>query len=1016
MLRNLKISSSNSRLRLTLLILFFFSGISALVYQVVWFRFFHTVFGITVLAASTVLTAFMAGMAAGSLYFGRLADRLTHPLALFAVLEVGIGLYALCFPSIMGMVTSVYVGLPSVITLDFTALTLVQFALCVVVLFIPTALMGGTMPALAKALIKTVRYLSYDIGSLYSVNNLGAVAGAFWAGFLLLQQLGLRFSILIAATINIGIGLTSLWIWRQTPLAVGSDARMVSRPKFNRILANAGTIRVYPQNIVRVVLVVFAIEGFLSLGYEILWTRVLAATLMVNSVYSYSTIVITFILGLSLGGYIAAGFGDKCKDPVGLFGSVQVAIGIAAYLVLISFKQLPPLFTALPDFFSNSWAGIRIREFLATFVVMLVPTTLMGMTFPLAARIYTHSVKDLGRKIGDIGFLDIIGSIAGAFLTGFVLVSAYGLIHSLLMMITGNVIMGILVFLLNSKVPRTRRMISAPCTAGALLLALAYAPSDLTFTRSTSIPNSKVLYYKEDLAATVVVREFPDGRKRQKLLEIDGINVAGTPMTVLTTQKMQAHLPLLLHPDPKGVLTVGFGSGGSSWSIGRHPVERIECVEIVAALKESMRFFPETNHDVYKDPRLRILIQDGRNYMMMTRQKYDAVLNDSVHPIYQGNANLYTKEYFEFCKQKLETNGIMASWMPVWSLSKNDLKMMLKTFQTVFPHATLWYVPNNINKHLVVIGTSDKLKIDFKMMEAKFNRAEVRRDLAEIHMQDPYSILSCLLLDEEALKAFSEDALVNTENNPLLEFSAPRAWHLDRETWYANMVELVRYRKSVLPYIDLSGIDTAKWGNIKKTIERSETKTGWILKGILADIEGQNEKECNFFEKAFELDQKDANARQLLANSLYKMAVLHNDNKDYRKAISVSSRIRDLSPDFAPAYCSLGFAYFQTNQVDKAIQELRRAIELERDYGRPYYYLAVLLYGLGANPASVLSMLERAVELDPNLAPAYYNMAVLYLEQRMYSKAKRALERMMQIDPKVGEARSLLQKIKAAAE
>ncbi|MCY4603402.1 MAG: fused MFS/spermidine synthase, partial [Gemmatimonadetes bacterium] len=416
-----------------LLVLFFFSGVSSLVYQVVWARMLTVVFGTTLLATSTVLSAFMAGLALGSWVLGRYIDRCKHPLRIFAALEVGIGLFALFFPSISANLGNAYgalVGLQG----NFYLFSLTRFALCFALLLIPTALMGGTLPVVAKSAVRRLGRLGGRVGQLYAVNTLGAVVGVLAATFGLMEGLGLRGTTQAIAVVNFLVA-GAAWLWgRQRSVEVGEEAAKKTSHS-DRVLWG--------------VLAGFAISGFAALGYEVAWMRLLMVSFSFNSHYEFSIVLVAFLSGLSLGGWLGSRLLTRRADLLSIFVGIQFLIGACGALSVLAFAHLSVLVEPIQQ--ADSWWMSRTGVFFTAVAIMLLPTVAMGVIFPLVGQIYTRQLARLGRGIGDIGAVNSLGAVGGAFVTGFVLIPLLGTEWSIKVLAALNGLVGLTLALISQQ-------------------------------------------------------------------------------------------------------------------------------------------------------------------------------------------------------------------------------------------------------------------------------------------------------------------------------------------------------------------------------------------------------------------------------------------------------------------------------------------------------------------------------------------------------------------------------------
>jgi len=815
---------SYKNIRLILFASFFLSGASALIYQIVWVRVFGLVFGVTIFAVSTVLTAFMTGLALGSLYFGRLIDKRKDALAVFAYLELGIGLFALLFPLLFQGLTHIYVYAHQQLATSFYLSSLIRFAVSFLFLLIPTTLMGGTLPVLSKFFIKKLKKLGWDIGHLYSVNNLGAALGCFAAGFFLIQTVGVRATVNIAAAINILVAVV-IFIMRgrlTVPQAPGesTDTDEV-RPADSRKVTEESEAGKYPRYVAYLVLWAFAIEGFCALSYEVIWTRILLGLSSDKSVYFYSTVIITFIFGLSLGSFIVAKFIDYKKNLLALFGFIEIAIGVLAVWLLPVFALLPRLLAETAA--TASWWLSTGKECFVFFLVMLVPTTLMGTTFPIVSKIYTTNLKKLGFSIGNIGCLDTVGSIFGSFAAGFILIPFVGVVKAVILTAGINLILGVLLIVFHPFTRYRAKLVTVLILLAIIGATYFVVPSHRHFRHwQAKQPNDKLLYYKEGAGATVAVPQHPN---RIKVLAINGAVTAMAEYYDLRVHKMLGYLPLLLHGNAQNALVIGLGMGVTAQSLIQPAINQVDCVEICPeVIGAAAKCFSYENHNVLEDSKLKVIIEDGRNHLFITDKKYDIITSNAVHVRHSGN--LYTRDFYEICKRKLKDDGIMCQWLPTNWLSETEYQMLINSFFEVFPHTSLWYM--NVS-HTILLGTPGELQIDFESLAQRLQEEKTSRDLAEVDLDNPFAFLAQYVSNEDSLTKYAGQVPLNTDDRPYVEFSKVA----DRRPNWFTVQSIFKMKKDVRDILINAGRTSDEAAQIKEKLNQYALSTEHTLRAAL---------------------------------------------------------------------------------------------------------------------------------------------------------------------------------------
>jgi spermidine synthase len=332
---------------------------------------------------------------------------------------------------------------------------------------------------------------------------------------------------------------------------------------------------------------------------------------------------------------------------------------------------------------ARGFGGVAVAQLLAALPLLLPPTLLMGISFPLAVRAIHRERARLGADVGGVYGWNTLGAVAGSLLAGFVLIPLFGTQNGLLAVAAGN---ALLALILARGRPALRW--SAVATPVVLLAVALLVPPDRVILAAGMFRRDSprdLVYFHEDAQASVTIRRLSSRRGPYLSLELNGVNVAGTSPDLYAIQKLQGHLPLMLVPGARSVVHIGFGSGGTAWAVSRHPVADVLVVEISpAVLAASDRFFEPINHGVLDDRRVRVEINDGRNFLLASPDRFDAVLSDSIHPRYAGNGSLYSREYFGLLKRRLRPGGVASMWLPMYSLTPRNYAMILAAFASTF--------------------------------------------------------------------------------------------------------------------------------------------------------------------------------------------------------------------------------------------------------------------------------------------------------------------------------------------
>src|SRR6266508_65170 len=870
---------------------FFLSGATGLVYQVVWLRLLGLVFGHTVYATTTVLAAFMTGLALGSLLAARTMPRLRKLIAIYGSLEVGIGICCALLPVTLDSAAPLWVGLSSALGLGYNGLLLVEFVLVFALLVVPTTLMGATLPVLSQALVGDSGGARRDVGALYAINTFGAVLGVALAGYVLLPALGNRATSMLAASGNIVAGAIALVYSRHAsrragPLAAPPVAGApLAAPKDAPPGAPQGGLGPVPG--ATLTTVALAISGAVSMLYEVGWTRALALAIG-SSTYAFTSMLLAFLVG--------------------------IAGGSALYSRLSPERGLSPAAFAL----------VQAAQFAISAGALLVASLLIGATFPCAVAVVAQNRTDIGRQVGRLYGANTVGAIVGSIVAGFVLMPLLG---TQAMLETGaavNLVLASALFATSARaLPRRSLQWRWPATAACLVAAGAvlvlphwdqrvmssgaaiYARFYVNASRGQDLAallrGQRIVYYRDGLSATVAVSKAGE----HLFLRVNGKLDAGTAGD-MPTQLMSGHLPLLLHADPKKVLVIGLGSGITAGAVARYPIERLDVVEIEPAVVEASRFFGQLHGGVLEDPRVRTVIADGRNFLLTTPERYDVIISEPSNPWMSGLASLFSEEFFRLAGERLRPGGIMLQWIQAYNLRPEDLRMVVHTFRSAFPAASIW---NPVRGDFLLVGRRDSSPIDLGQLRTRFDGTpQVRRDLERIGVRAWPGILGFFMLGEADTAGFARGGGLNTDDRLPLEFSAPRALYLD--TGETNWSLIHQFRQASLPDVTASSRPALEHADVRSWIGRVD-----LTRLAYDDAQLQ-------FQRALELDP-----RSLAAQLGMSIVMLQGDRTE--AAFRMAGQVAEHEPDNATALFVAGIAAGRLRKPDQALTLIRRAAALE---------------------------------------------------------------------------------------
>jgi spermidine synthase len=973
--------------RTLILLIFFLSGASGLIYEIVWTRLLSLVFGVSSFAISTVLTVFMAGLGIGGYIFGRIIDRRGSPLKVYSILEILIGLYALLLPSIILFTERLYTKLHVLTGGNFLLLSAERFLISSLILIFPTTMMGGTLPVISRFLIRSENRIGIDAGVIYSLNTFGAVAGCMITGFYLIEVIGVTQSLYLAAILNFIAGGGAYIISYKSQVA--SHKLQDTTPKFQFEIAspsarndkqNRGVIArgEAPKQSNSLVLLAFGFSGMAALSYEVLWTRVLILILD-NTIYAFSIILFTFLLGIAGGSLIFSKLKIQ-KSIITFFAIFQILIGITGFLSLILFANHNLIASQLNSLISWSsqfagighWHGRMLATFLMAFLIMIIPTLLMGASFPAVTQTLKFDMQDVGKGIGRIYLINTIGAIIGSFSAGFIILPLIGIQKSIIW--TGAIpfLFGIILILLNIKTIGRYIISLSSIAVGAVAVIFIFRSGDIPKLISIGKIDrgNEILYYKEGIAGTVLVSsqetDLTPFRKPVKRLWINGDPIAGEFRGALQLERLQAHLPLLLHPDPKEALIICFGTGSTAGAVSDHNVNNIYAVDISREVFNGGRYFSDGNRDILNDRRFKMVVEDGRNFLLTTDKRFDLITSEPPPPSNAGIVNLYSREYYELCKSRLGKGGMVSHWIPLHHLSEDDFKMLVSTFVSVFPHSTMWYTKWDA----IMIGSDERLSIDFENIKERLNNKKLQESLKEIGITNPFQLLSTFMMDEDDLHKFIDGVPLVTDNNPYVEFTAPRIHHMGTSIKGRNLENMLKYRKSVkgllrgVPlYSSLRGeaeaisrdgiLRSAQNDKERRSqngssqgfldeMEKYFNSSAYFLKGQVSANDNSLRDAVDSFKKAIEINSENSDARHELINlninNIYRILSTGEIDKGF-ELINESMGL-DIDKGFMPQLHNLrGLLFLSKKDIKRAVSEFEYAITLDEKYFSPYLNL-----------------------------------------------------------------------------
>ncbi len=796
----------------SILLLFLVSGAFGLGYQVLWSKFLLDFIGVSAYSYATVLAAFMGGLALGSVWLGRVADRMRSPLRLYAILEFGVGLYAIAYLPIMKLTASIYGSL-----VQFTPEQAGdQFGLGAKVLVSgllllpPTILLGGTFPAMVRHVTVNLHVLGRRASTLYALNAAGAVVGTLAIAFVVLPGLGMRGSLIALACGNILVAAVAWFLADRrvegedespasTAPTIGPQAVASATATAPAAAASTTTTATslgddtLSPGLVRMLLLFIGLEGMLSFVYEIAWTRYFGLVLG-SSTYSFATMLAAFITGISLGGAIFAAIERRVRRPLVFFGWTQLAVGVLVLLPLQLYPYLPWVFSEYRSLFSNepgAFYPFEIGKLLLCFLFMLPPTTLIGMAIPIVVKGLASDLGKLGRDTGRIYAWNTWGGVTGSLAAGLLLLPMLGMEWMLRLSALGNTLLGLAILSVFLRGPLRSRALPLGLSYGVIAIVLVMQllgggwnnawfslirfradGTEKTFEAAKARVNSyDVIVFEDDPAANLMVTRNMRQDGPSYTLYVNGKPDASSG-TDLPTQILSGHFPIVLHPEAEDVLIIGMASGITAGASLLHDIRRLDVVELIRAMPLATQAFATWNLRPEQDPRCVMIFDDARSYLSYTTQEYDIIISEPSNPWMAGTGALFTRDFYEKAKDALREDGIYLQWIQLYELSDEALASMLRSFRVSFP----WiYGFQGNNADLLLLGSRQALTPDWERLEKLIANPQVREQLASINITD---LSSFLYLQRFGPGTSDYIASItdryNTDDNHYLEYQAPR--------------------------------------------------------------------------------------------------------------------------------------------------------------------------------------------------------------------------------------------------
>jgi spermidine synthase len=968
------------------------SGAVALLYQVVWSRLLTLHLGHTVAAVATVLTVFMGGLALGAAAAGRAAPRLrpSRALAVFAGLEVVQGACAWLLPAGLAALSPLH----RVAYADGTGpwFALARVVTSLLLLALPAAAMGATLPMAVRWFAERHDRTAGDASVLYAVNTLGAALGAAMTGFVLLPALGLRLTTLVGVAANV---VASVVAWRMASaptaeIAWTTPMERVSTARPARRRAASEARRTDRSGVVSrrwLAVAALGLSGGVALLYELVWTRALVLVLGPTT-YAFSNVLVAFIVGIACGAGAASRVADRVARPLVWLASMLLLAALGAFGAWSAVGELPLTILDVVSAPTATLTSVVWRQALLVGTLLLPMTLALGAAFPFAVAAVAPRMEELSADVARVYAVSTVGAVAGVLAGSFLLAPAIGLHRSIVfggwLLIAGAMSIGIL----GTRRTTLRLGITAAgaglTVAGFLLPpwnpqlvssgAYTYAV-DAAGDAQTSLGAGELLYYAESATGIVSVRRVAGTTS----LAIDG-KVDASNGADLLTQKLLAHVPLLLHPAPGDVAVIGLGSGVTVGSALRHPVRRVDVVEISPDVVAASALFGADSRDALRDPRTRLIVGDGRTHVTLSGRQYDVIISESSNPWMAGVAALFTREFFTAARDRLASGGVFCQWTRTSDITEDDLRSIVATFRGVFPYGAMWLVGDS---DLLLLG-SDMPVIDRLTQITRTWPPEVAMDLAASRVSR-FGLLSLFLTGGPGLAAFGTGT-VQTDDRLGLEFSAPRGIYDARRGDVLHALRTIATSQEA-PAVVAASIAEA-------------TPAMWRELGLMHLDAKAAARAYDALARAVAADPADT---QALAALVRVSAAARRE--DATRALLEDLMARDVRN--TAVRIALSQLHATAGDRDAALRVAVDAVDLDPASRDARQQLASVAADLG-DAARLEPMVQLMAQDDPERTDTLYYRAVLHFLRGEFRDAVDVGERAAAADPRHARVRSLL--------
>ncbi len=1057
------------------------------------------VFGSTTFATATVLAVFMGGLALGSFLAGRQADRIKRPFLWYGILEGIIGGWALLAPHLFDMATPLYRIIWQNFHLSLWPFSIIRFCVALLILIVPTTCMGATLPLLAKFVTTSLEYVGKKIGTLYAANTLGAVGGAAVGGLYLLPTVGLAQTTQIAALINFLLIAIVVYASKslEAPKENTSPAQTTNTASDGMpnedstapgsttpdssdtstesgagagITATAGT-RLSPQALAAMISI--AASGAVAMVYEVGWTRTLLMVIG-SSTYAFTLMLTSFLLGIFLGSLACARLIDRAKEPLAWLAVLQFLVAGASLFSMDRFNSVPYWNLQLNAAFPSDPNTALLARFFIAASMMMPLTFFLGAVFPAAVKACVKDLSAVGRSVGSLYSANTLGAIVGAFLAGFVLVPVMGVEKSLIFGTAINIVTGIaLLFMVNSVRPALKIVVLlVGAAAGCFLFArpeiwdrqvIVYAQQARRKLAETKLFSSAE-DWRQGLAASTELVFYEDGASstvgviQSKTLDnrslVTNGHVDASDGGDMSTQVLLAAAPIAANPKAQDIAVIGWGSGVTIAAASHLTNGKITAIELEPAVVKTSKFFHRVNGAPENDPRVKIEVNDGRNFLLATDQKFDVIISEPSNPWQAGVCNLFTKEYFTLCKERLRPGGVFGLWCQIAEVPPQNVRGVLSALHQVFPYCAVLRMDEG---NIVGLASQTPITIDFEHLRQSIKNKAVFEDLKRAALDSPEDLVARFCVAPENMDNLIANTPPNNDDTNRLEYEVGRTYensyslNPNNEMFNrncANLDSLLSKKDSPLQMaqtmcaIARKAQINSNWevanSWIQSSLKAKPTAEAYRLLGIAEFQHGKQKEAYQLWDKALQIDPGHVETLQTLGltfldddrvkarEQFNRVLAVEPTNKVARFRVAqtygphfisrayveesgedpqnVLKNLSDILSDKEfvhshPAALFLqAWANYKLGRIQEALPAAQQALELDHDSLCIPQILGNIYYSLGRFPES-WSCWQRVLIGGPKVVPALVERAREHMKANRNSQALAVLETALEVSP-----------------